>query len=161
MARACMTGILDDGQESCQADNGRMSDVADDGTWPRPSPLSPPPPGPGFVRAAGSPRRLAVAVFAPPRAAYAGVAELSIYVAAWARAKGVGSALIQAAIKESEHFGIWTLQGSIMADNIASLKLVEAAGFRQVGVREKIGKQGGKWRDTILVERRSKTVGVD
>ncbi len=95
------------------------------------------------------------------RSAYAGVAELSIYVAAWARAKGVGSALISAAIKESEHFGIWTLQGSIMADNVASLKLVEAAGFRQVGVREKIGKQGGKWRDTILVERRSKTVGID
>jgi phosphinothricin acetyltransferase len=95
------------------------------------------------------------------RSAYAGVAELSIYVAAWARAKGVGSALIEAAIKESERFGVWTLQGSIMADNIASLKLVEAAGFRQVGVREKIGKQGGKWRDTILVERRSKTVGVD
>jgi L-amino acid N-acyltransferase YncA/regulator of sirC expression with transglutaminase-like and TPR domain len=95
------------------------------------------------------------------RSAYAGVAELSIYVAAWARAKGVGSALIEAAIKESERFGVWTLQGSIMADNIASLKLVEAAGFRQVGVREKIGKQGGKWRDTILVERRSKTIGVD
>lgn len=95
------------------------------------------------------------------RTAYAGVAELSIYVAAWARAKGVGSALIYAAITESEKFGIWTLQGSIMADNIASLKLVEAAGFRQVGFREKIGKQGGKWRDTILVERRSKTVGVD
>jgi len=95
------------------------------------------------------------------RSAYAGVAELSIYVAAWARAKGVGSALISAAIRESERFGIWTLQGSIMADNIASLKLVEAAGFRQVGLRDKIGKQGGKWRDTILVERRSKTVGVD
>jgi len=95
------------------------------------------------------------------RTAYAGVAELSIYVAAWARAKGVGSKLIHAAITESERFGIWTLQGSIMADNIASLKLVETAGFRQVGYREKIGRQGGKWRDTILVERRSKTVGVD
>ena len=95
------------------------------------------------------------------RSAYAGVAELSIYVAAWARAKRVGSVLIQEAIKESERFGIWTLQGSIMADNIASLKLVETAGFRQVGYREKIGKQGGKWRDTVLVERRSKTVGID
>ena len=95
------------------------------------------------------------------RSAYAGVAELSIYVAAWARAKRVGSAIVEAAIKESERYGIWTLQGSIMADNIASLKMVESAGFRQVGYREKIGKQGGKWRDTILVERRSKTVGVD
>ena len=95
------------------------------------------------------------------RTAYSGVAELSIYVAAWARAKRVGSALIEAAIAESERYGIWTLQGSIMADNIASLKMVESAGFRQVGYREKIGKQGGKWRDTVLVERRSKTVGVD
>jgi phosphinothricin acetyltransferase len=95
------------------------------------------------------------------RTAYSGVAELSIYVAAFARAKRVGSVLIDAAIRESERFGIWTLQGSIMADNIASLKMVESAGFRQVGHREKIGKQGGKWRDTVLVERRSKTVGVD
>jgi phosphinothricin acetyltransferase len=95
------------------------------------------------------------------RTAYSGVAELSIYVAAFARAKGVGSRLIEAAIAESEHFGIWTLQGSIMADNIASLKMVESAGFRQVGVREKIGKQGGRWRDTVLVERRSKAVGAD
>lgn len=95
------------------------------------------------------------------RTAYSGVAELSIYVAAWARAKRVGSALIHSAITESERYGIWTLQGSIMAENVASLKMVEAAGFRQVGYREKIGKQLGKWKDTILVERRSKTVGVD
>jgi phosphinothricin acetyltransferase len=95
------------------------------------------------------------------RTAYAGVAELSIYVAAWARGKGVGSALMNAIITTSERFGIWTLQGSIMAENVASLRLVESAGFRQVGYREKIGKQMGKWRDTILVERRSKVVGVD
>ncbi len=95
------------------------------------------------------------------RSAYAGVGELSIYVAAWARGRRVGSTLIAAAIKESERYGIWTLQGSIMADNAASLKLVESAGFRQVGCREKIGKQLGKWRDTVLVERRSKVVGVD
>lgn len=95
------------------------------------------------------------------RTAYAGVAELSIYVAAWARGKGVGSALMQTAIPESERYGIWTLQGSIIRENTASLKLCEAAGFRQVGYREKIGKQQGKWRDTVLVERRSKVVGVD
>ena len=95
------------------------------------------------------------------RSAYAGVAELSIYVAAWARGKRVGSTLIDAVIPESEKYGIWTLQGSIFAENTASLKLVEAAGFRQVGRRERIGKSNGKWRDTILVERRSKIVGVD
>jgi phosphinothricin acetyltransferase len=95
------------------------------------------------------------------RSAYSGVAELSIYVAAWARGKRVGSALIDAVIRESERFGIWTLQGSIFPENKASLQMVESAGFRQVGVREKIGKSNGKWRDTILVERRSKTVGVD
>lgn len=95
------------------------------------------------------------------RSAYSGVAELSIYVASWARGKRVGSALISAVIPESEKLGIWTLQGSIMEENVASLKMVEAAGFRQVGFRERIGKQVGKWRNTILVERRSKTVGVD
>lgn len=95
------------------------------------------------------------------RSAYAGVAELSIYVAGWARGKRVGSALMDAEIQESEKFGIWTLQGSIFPENVASLKMVEAAGFRQVGYREKIGKSNGKWRDTILVERRSKVVGID
>ncbi len=95
------------------------------------------------------------------RTAFAGVAELSIYVAAWARRKRVGSELVQAAIKESEKFGVWTLQGSVIRGNIASLKMVEAAGFRQVGYRERIGKIGGVWKDTILVERRSKVVGND
>jgi L-amino acid N-acyltransferase YncA len=95
------------------------------------------------------------------RSAYSGVAELSIYVAAWSRGKGVGSTLINAVIRESEKFGIWTLQGSIFPENKASLKLVESAGFRQVGTRERIGKSNGQWRDTILVERRSKTIGLD
>ncbi|HWR17661.1 MAG TPA: GNAT family N-acetyltransferase [Terriglobales bacterium] len=95
------------------------------------------------------------------RSAYAGVAELSVYVASWARGKRVGSALISAVIPLSEKYGIWTLQGSIMEENVASLKMVEAAGFRQVGFRERIGKQLGKWRNTILVERRSKVVGID
>lgn len=95
------------------------------------------------------------------RTSFAGVAELSIYVAAWARKKHVGSELIQAAIRESEKFGVWTLQGSIIRGNEASLKLVETAGFRQVGYRERIGKINGQWKDTILVERRSKVVGID
>ncbi|MBV9609459.1 MAG: N-acetyltransferase [Acidobacteria bacterium] len=95
------------------------------------------------------------------RSAYAGVAELSVYVASWARSKGAGTALMRAAIEESERKGIWTLQGTIFAENVASLRLVETAGFRQVGIREKIGKHRNVWRDTILVERRSKVVGTD
>jgi phosphinothricin acetyltransferase len=94
------------------------------------------------------------------RSVYAGVAELSVYVASWARGQRVGSALMRAAIEESERHGIWTLQGSIFAENVPSLKLCEAAGFRQVGRRERIGQSQGKWRDTILVERRSKSVGI-
>ncbi len=95
------------------------------------------------------------------RACYAGVAELSVYVAGWARGKRIGTALMNAAIEAAEQAGIWTLQGSVFAENVASLKLCEAAGFRQVGIREKIGKSGGKWRDTVLVERRSKRVGME
>jgi L-amino acid N-acyltransferase YncA len=95
------------------------------------------------------------------RMCYAGVAEMSVYVASWARGKRIGTALMKASIAEAEKAGIWTLQGSVFAENKASLRLCEAAGFRQVGVREKIGKVKGKWRDIILVERRSKVVGVD
>ncbi len=94
------------------------------------------------------------------RSCYAGVAEMSVYVASWGRGKRVGSALMRAAIEEAERNGIWTLQGAIFAENQASLKLCESAGFRQVGYRERIGQSQGKWRDTILVERRSKVVGV-
>ncbi len=94
------------------------------------------------------------------RSCYSGVAELSVYVANWARGKGVGSALMKAAIAASEQAGIWTLQGSIFPENVASLRLCAAHGFRQVGYRERIGKLHGKWRDTILVERRSQTVGL-
>jgi len=93
------------------------------------------------------------------RSAYAGVAEMSVYVASWARGKRVGSELMSAGIAESERNGIWTLQGAIFAENKASLKLCEAAGFRQVGYRERIGQTRGQWRNTIIVERRSKTVG--
>lgn len=94
------------------------------------------------------------------RSCYAGVAEMSVYVANWARGKRVGSALMAAAIQEAERNGIWTLQGVIFAENKASLKMCESAGFRQVGTRERIGQSQGQWRDTILVERRSKLVGV-
>ena len=95
------------------------------------------------------------------RTCYAGVAELSVYVASWGRGKGVGSALMNAAIEAAERNGVWTLQGSVFPENTASLRLCEAAGFRQVGRRERIGKLGGVWRDTILVERRSGVVGKE
>ena len=95
------------------------------------------------------------------RSCYAGVAELTVYVASWARGKRVGSALMRAAIAASERAGIWSLQGSVFAENVPSLRLCEAAGFRQVGRCEKIGKLHGVWRDIILVERRSQTVGND
>jgi L-amino acid N-acyltransferase YncA len=95
------------------------------------------------------------------RSCYAGVADLTVYVASWARGKRVGSALMRAAIEASERAGIWTLQGSVFPENVASLRLCEAAGFRQVGRRERIGKLQGVWRDVILVERRSVAVGAD
>ncbi len=95
------------------------------------------------------------------RSCYAGVAELSVYVASSARSQGVGDALMKAAIQASEGAGIWTLQGAIFPENKASLRMCEANGFRVVGQRERIGKREGKWRDTVLVERRSKVVGSD
>jgi phosphinothricin acetyltransferase len=93
------------------------------------------------------------------RCVYAGVAEVSIYVAADARGKGIGKTLLQALIKASEENDLWTLQAGIFPENIASIKLHEANGFRTVGKREKIGKMHGMWRDTVLLERRSKVVG--
>lgn len=95
------------------------------------------------------------------RSCYSGVAELSVYVAGWARGKRVGSALMQAAIQASEKAGIWTLQGTVFPENVASLRMCEAVGFREVGRRERIGKLLGKWRDTVIVERRSDGIGID
>jgi phosphinothricin acetyltransferase len=93
------------------------------------------------------------------RACYAGVAEVGIYVAAVARGRGIGRALLDALIGSSEANGIWTLQGATIAENAASLVLQERCGFRVIGRRERIGKLAGIWRDTILTERRSKKVG--
>ena len=94
------------------------------------------------------------------RCIYSGVAEVSLYVKASARAQGIGKALLQAVIKESEEAGIWTLQGGSFPENIASIALQKACGFREVGRRERIGQMDGVWRDVILMERRSKVVGV-
>jgi phosphinothricin acetyltransferase len=95
------------------------------------------------------------------RAVYAGVAELSVYVGAGARGAGVGRALLAALIDASEAEGIWTLQAGVMADNSASLALHEGLGFRRVGIRERIGRDvTGRWRDVVLLERRSRAVGT-
>ena len=95
------------------------------------------------------------------RACYAGVAEVSVYVAADHRGQGVGRQLLLAAIAESERRGIWTLQGATFAENEASLRLQRGCGFREIGRRERIGRLHGVWRDTVLMERRSPVVGVD
>jgi phosphinothricin acetyltransferase len=89
-----------------------------------------------------------------PRAVYAGVAEVSIYIAEPHRGRGVAKKLLPALIEASEKHGFWTLQSSIFPENIASIALHESNGFRQVGRRERIGKLHGVWRDTVLMERR-------
>jgi L-amino acid N-acyltransferase YncA len=94
------------------------------------------------------------------RACYAGVAEVSLYVAADARRQGVGRALLEALIHESEAHGIWTLQGATFAENVASLCLQAECGFRVVGRRERVAVLNGVWRDTILTERRSSSAGT-
>lgn len=87
--------------------------------------------------------------------AYAGVAEISLYIAEEARGKGVGTRLMEDVIKASEAAGIWTLQSQVFPENHASLRLHERFNFREVGRREQIGRLGGRWRDTVLLERRS------
>jgi phosphinothricin acetyltransferase len=94
------------------------------------------------------------------RCVYAGVAEVSVYVDAAARGKGAGRALLAALINASEQHGFWTLQAGIFPENTASVKLHERCGFRLVGRREKIGQMNGAWRDTLLLERRSRVTGV-
>lgn len=95
------------------------------------------------------------------RTVYAGVAEVSVYVANEARGMGVGRTLLEKLISATETNNIWTLQASIFPENTASLALHKACGFREVGRRERIGKMQGRWRDTILLERRSASAGVD
>jgi L-amino acid N-acyltransferase YncA len=93
------------------------------------------------------------------RLVYGGVAEVSVYVAAAARRRGVGKALLQALVKESEANGIWTLQAGVFPENAASISMHRSCGFREVGLRRRIGKLGDTWRDVILLERRSAMVG--
>ena len=95
------------------------------------------------------------------RCVYAGVAEVSVYVADNFRGQNIGKMLLNKLIIESEKENLWTLQAGIFPENIASLTIHEKLGFRKVGYRENIGKMNGEWRDTVLMERRSKVVGID
>ena len=94
------------------------------------------------------------------RCVYAGVAEVSVYVADKNRGHKIGHKLLEKLIIESENEKLWTLQAGIFPENIASLKIHEALGFRKIGHRERIGQMNGIWRDTILLERRSKLIGI-
>lgn len=94
------------------------------------------------------------------RRVYAGVAEVSVYVAETARGRGIGGLLLQALVEESERRGIWTLQAGIFPENVPSIKVHLAVGFREIGLRSRIGKMGDIWRDLLLLERRSPTVGL-
>jgi L-amino acid N-acyltransferase YncA len=94
------------------------------------------------------------------RDVYAGVAWESVYVDAAARGRGVGAALLAALIPATEAVGMWTLIAGVQANNAASLALHERAGFRRIGVQERIGRDAsGTWRDVVLLERRSPIVG--
>ena len=92
------------------------------------------------------------------RCAYAGVVEHSVYVAPEAQGQGVGRLLLEGLIASTEAAGVWTIQSGIFPENLASLALHERVGFRRIGVRERIGRRGGVWRDVVAVERRSPTI---
>lgn len=94
------------------------------------------------------------------RPAYAGVAEVSVYVAGQAWGAGIGKALLSKLVEQSESAGIWTLQAGIFPENLASIAIHRACGFREVGYRERISSLDGRWRDTVIMERRSKVVGT-
>ena len=93
------------------------------------------------------------------RPVYAGVAEVSVYVAAEARGRGVGTALLTELVASSEAAGVWTLEAGILPENEASVRMHERCGFRVVGRRERLGRMRGVWCDVVLLERRSPVVG--
>lgn len=97
------------------------------------------------------------------REVYRGVADVSIYVSAKHRGQGVGKVLLNALVAESEKIGLWTLQSRIIRENTSSIALHKKCGFREVGIKEKLGRmeKTGIWHDIVLMERRSKVVGVD
>jgi L-amino acid N-acyltransferase YncA len=95
------------------------------------------------------------------RCVYAGVVEHSVYVAPGAQGRGIGRLLLDALITSTEAGGVWTVQSGIFPENTASLALHHAAGFRDVGIRERLGRmtygpRAGQWRDVVLLERRAR-----
>ena len=92
------------------------------------------------------------------RCVYAGVAEVSVYISENFRGKGIGKLLLEKLVQESEQARIWTLQAGIFPENTASIQLHKKCGFREVGIREKIGKMNGVWRNVVLLERRSNKI---
>lgn len=95
------------------------------------------------------------------RCVYGGVNEVSIYISLDHTGKNIGSQLLKELVKQSEQNGIWTLQSGIFPENTGSIKIHEKNGFRTIGIREKIGKMNGRWRDVVLMERRSQSVGIN
>ncbi|BAP30880.1 N-acetyltransferase [Chryseobacterium sp. StRB126] len=95
------------------------------------------------------------------RCVYEGVAEVSVYVSEDHRGKGVGKVLMQYLIEESEANGIWTLQSGMFPENEATIALHTSFGFRMIGYRERIGKLRGVWKNSVIMERRSKVVGIN
>lgn len=89
------------------------------------------------------------------RRVYSGVAEVSVYVAESSQGRGVGRTLLEQLVERSEGAGIWTLQAGIFPENIGSIAIHLKCGFRIVGTRERLGRQGDRWRDVVLLERRS------
>jgi L-amino acid N-acyltransferase YncA len=92
------------------------------------------------------------------RCVYAGVVEHSVYVHPAAHGRGIGRLLLEALISSTEEAGIWTLQSGVFPENTASLALHTACGFRPVGIRQRLGRHHGTWRDVVLIERRSPTI---
>lgn len=95
------------------------------------------------------------------RCVYGGVAEVSVYVSKRNRGRGVGKALMAVLIAQSEKEGLWTLQSGVFPENKCSIELHKVMGFRYLGKRERVGKRDGAWKDNLLFERRSATVGID
>jgi L-amino acid N-acyltransferase YncA len=113
-----------------------------------------------LVALSGDGRMVGWAALSPvsSRCVYTGVAEVSVYVTSSARGRGVGTRLLTTLVERSEANGLWTLQAGIFPENTASVTLHERCGFRIVGRRERLGQMGGRWRDVLLLERRSARV---
>ena len=96
------------------------------------------------------------------RPVYAGVREVMVYIAESARGQGVGGRLLARLVEETEAIGIWTLQAGIFPENAASIRIFERAGFRILGTHERLGRfHDARWRDVVLMERRSEVAGTD